>query len=40
MIQMKLLDDSAENLGCFSRNSWMFQLKLLDDLAETLGWFS
>jgi hypothetical protein len=40
MIQLKLLGDLAENLGCFSRNSWMFQLKLLDDLAETLGWFS
>jgi hypothetical protein len=38
MFQLKLLDNSAENLGQVS--SWMFQLKLLDDLAETLGWFS
>jgi hypothetical protein len=38
MVQLKLLDNSAENLGQVS--SWMFQLKLLDDSAENLGCFS
>jgi hypothetical protein len=31
---------SAETLGWFSWNSWIFQLKILDDSAENLGWFS
>jgi hypothetical protein len=37
MIQLKLLDESAEMLGWFSWNSWMVKLERLDDSAETLG---
>jgi hypothetical protein len=34
MVQLKLLDGSAETLG------WLVQLKLLDGSAETLGYSS
>jgi putative exporter of polyketide antibiotics len=33
VFQLKVLDDSAETLGWFSRNSWMIQMKLFCDSA-------